>query len=176
MVIQQIVMCTVGVYYAAKGSPEADRICSAIYAVRRIPIVYGAFLGGLFQFLNIPLGESLQQAIDLVANATVPTIMIVLGMQLAKISVKHLEREKISLSLVTKLAISPAIAYVFTLLPVDEMVKQIMIIMAAMPTAANTTMYALQFNTEPEFVASATLLSTSLSLATLPVIFMIVLG
>ncbi|GAA3314282.1 hypothetical protein GCM10020331_006430 [Ectobacillus funiculus] len=132
----------------------------------------------MFQFLNIPLGESLQQAIDLVANATVPTIMIVLGMQLAKISVKHLEREKISLSLVTKLAISPAIAYVFTLffLPVDEMVKQIMIIMAAMPTAANTTMYALQFNTEPEFVASATLLSTSLSLATLPVIFMIVLG
>ncbi|MFP3126139.1 AEC family transporter [Ectobacillus funiculus] len=177
MVIQQIVMCTVGVYYAAKGSPEADGIRSAIHAVRRMPIVYGAFLGGVFQLLNIPLGKSLQQAIDLVANATVPTIMIVLGMQLAKISVKHLEREKISLSLVTKLAISPAIAYVFTLfLPVDEMVKQIMIIMAAMPTAANTTMYALQFNTEPEFVSSATLLSTSLSLATLPVIFMIVLG
>lgn len=177
MVIQQIVMCTVGGYYAAKGSPEADGIRSAIHAVRRMPIVYGVFLGGLFQLLNIPLGKSLQQAIDLVANATVPTIMIVLGMQLAKISVKHLEREKISLSLVTKLAISPAIAYVFTLfLPVDEMVKQIMIIMAAMPTAANTTMYALQFNIEPEFVSSATLLSTSLSLATLPVIFMIVLG
>ncbi|WP_342048453.1 AEC family transporter [Bacillus sp. OTU530] len=85
--------------------------------------------------------------------------------------------QKSSLSLVTKLAISPAIGYVFTLfLLVDEMVKQVMIIMAAMPTAANTTMYALQFNTEPEFVSSATLLSASLSLATLPVIFMIVLG
>jgi predicted permease len=102
--------------------------------------------------------------------------MIVLGMQLAKISIKNLAKEKISLSLMIKLAISPVIAYLLTLFfSIDGMVKQIMIIMAAMPTAANTTMYALQFDTEPEFVSSATLISTSLSLATLPIIFMIVL-
>jgi predicted permease len=102
--------------------------------------------------------------------------MIVLGMQLAKISIRNLAKAKVSWSLAIKLVISPFIAYILTLLlPVDEMVKQIMIIMAAMPTAANTTMYALQFNTEPEFVSSATLISTSLSLATLPIIFLIVL-
>jgi predicted permease len=176
MVIQQLVMCTVGVYYAAKGSPEGDGIRSAIRAVQRMPMVYGAIFGSILQVMNISLGNSILQAVDMVADAAIPTVMIVLGMQLAKISVKKLEREKVSLSLITKLAISPAIAYFFTLfLPVDEMVKQIMIIMAAMPTAANTTMYALQFNTEPEFVSSATLISTSLSLATLPVIFLIVL-
>ncbi|GAA3329162.1 hypothetical protein GCM10020331_076090 [Ectobacillus funiculus] len=71
-----------------------------------------------------------------------------------------------------KLAISPVIAYGLTMLfPMDDMVKQIMVIIAAMPTAANTTMYAIQFDTEPEFVSSATLVSTSLSLATLPIIF-----
>ena len=176
MVIQQLVMCTVGVYYAAKGNPEVDGIRSAIRAVQRMPIVYGAALGGLLQVFHVPLGKSALQAFDLVANSAIPTIMIVLGMQLAKISIKHLEKEKVSLSLITKLAISPAIAYVLTLfLPVDHMVKQIMIIMAAMPTAANTTMYALQFNTEPEFVSSATLISTTLSLATLPILFLMVI-
>jgi predicted permease len=176
MVIQQLVMCTVGVYYAAKGSPEGDGVHSAIRAVKRMPMVYGAALGYLLQVFQIKLGNSISEALDMVANAAIPTVMIVLGMQLAKISVKNLEREKVSLSLLTKLAISPGIAYVITLfLPVDEMVKQIMIIMAAMPTAANTTMYALQYNTEPEFVSSATLSSTTLSLATLPIIFMIVL-
>jgi predicted permease len=176
MVIQQLVMCTVGVYYAAKGSPEGDGVRSAIRAVQRMPMVYGAALGFVLQVFHVKLGNSILAAVDMVADAAIPTVMIVLGMQLAKISVKNLEREKVSLSLLTKLAISPAIAYVLTLfLPVDEMVKQIMIIMAAMPTAANTTMYALQYNTEPEFVSSATLISTSLSLATLPVIFMIVL-
>lgn len=176
MVIQQLVMCTVGVYYAAKGSPEGNGVRSAIRAVQRMPAIYGAFLGGCFQFLNVPLGNSVLEAIDLVANAAIPTVMIVLGMQLAKISIKNLAKGKVSFSLIIKLVISPIIAYLFTLfLPVDNMVKQIMIITAAMPTAANTTMYALQFNTEPEFVSSATLISTSLSLATLPIIFMIVL-
>ncbi len=176
MVIQQLVMCTVGVYYAAKGSEEGDGVRSAIRAVKRMPMVYGAMLGYLLQILHINLGNSMTQAIDMVANAAIPTVMIVLGMQLAKISIKSFEKEKVSLSLLTKLAISPVIAYLITLfLPVDETIKQIMIIMAAMPTAANTTMYALQFNTEPEFVSSATLVSTMLSLATLPLTFFIVL-
>jgi len=176
MVIQQLVMCTVGVYYAAKGSEEGDGVRAAIRAVKRMPIVYGAFLGFLLQTFHIDLGKSMTQAIDMVADAAIPTVMIVLGMQLAKISLKNFERGKVSLSLVTKLAVSPCLAYLITLfLPVDEMIKQIMIIMAAMPTAANTTMYALQFNTEPEFVSSATLVSTTLSLATLPVTFFIVL-
>lgn len=176
MVIQQLVMCTIGVYYAAKGSIEGNGIKSALNAVKRMPIVYGAILGGTLHGLHITLGKSFQQAIDLVADAAIPTIMIVLGMQLAKISVKNLAKGKISFSLIIKLAISPVIAYLLTFfLPVDDTVKQIMIIMAAMPTAANTTMYALQFNTDPEFVSSATLISTSLSLATLPIIFTIVL-
>ncbi|MFJ7755149.1 AEC family transporter [Peribacillus muralis] len=177
MVIQQVVMCTVGVYYAAKGSPDGNGgIRSALRAVQRMPIVYGGLVGALFQLLHIPLSNSVQEAVNLVADAAIPTVMIVLGMQLANISIKHLAKAKISWSLLIKLAISPAIAYALTLfMPVDEMVKQIMIIMAAMPTAANTTMYALQFNTESEFVSGTTLISTSLSLATLPIIFMIVL-
>ncbi|MCK1995062.1 AEC family transporter [Peribacillus muralis] len=176
MVIQQVVMCTVGVYYAAKGSPNGNGFRSALRAVQRMPIVYGGLLGAVFQLLHIPLSNSVIEAVNLVADAAIPTVMIVLGMQLANISIKQLAKAKISWSLLIKLAISPAIAYMLTLfLPVDEMVKQIMIIMAAMPTAANTTMYALQFNTESEFVSSTTLISTTLSLATLPIIFMIVL-
>ncbi|OLS35438.1 AEC family transporter [Bacillus sp. MRMR6] len=176
MVIQQLAMCTVGVYYAAKGGKDGNGIRSAVRAVKRMPMVYGAIAGSILQVMHVKLGASITEAVDMVANAAIPTVMLVLGMQLARISLKNLEREKVSLSLITKLAISPIIAYFLTLaLPVDDMVKQIMIIMAAMPTAANTTMYALQFNTEPEFVSSATLVSTTLSLATLPVIFMIVL-
>lgn len=176
MVIQQLLMCTVGVYYAAKGSPEGDGFKSAIKAVKRMPIVYGGIAGFLFQYINIPLNGSSLAAVDLVADAAIPTIMLTLGMQLANISIKQIEKSKISISLILKLAISPVIAYMITLLlPVDDMVKQIMIVMAAMPTAANTTMYALQFNTEPDFVSSATFISTTLSLATLPIIFLIVL-
>ncbi|MBP3038687.1 AEC family transporter [Bacillaceae bacterium Marseille-Q3522] len=176
MVIQQIVMCTIGVYYAAKGSPDADGFKSALTAVKRMPIIYGALAGVIFQFLHIQLSGSVLTAIDLVANAAIPTIMITLGMQLANISIKNIQKTKISIALLVKLAVSPAIAYIITLfLPVDSMVKQIMIIMAAMPSAANTTMLSLQYNTEPEFVSMATFLSTALSLVTLPIVFFLVL-
>lgn len=67
--------------------------------------------------------------------------------------------------------VSPVIALGFTLiLPVDDMTKQIMILVAAMPTAANTTLMAVQFNTRPEVVSSATFISTMLSIVTLPVL------
>jgi predicted permease len=92
------------VYYAAKGSNEGNG-GSALCTVKCMPIVYGALFGGTLQVLHISMGKSVQQAIDLVADAAIPTIMIVLGMQLAKISIKNLAKGKITLSLIIKLAI-----------------------------------------------------------------------
>ena len=171
MVIQQLLMCTVGVYYAAKGSPEGGGMKKAFKEVVKVPIVYGAILGITFQFLHIPVSGSFMEAIEMVGNASIPTIMIILGMQLANISAKKIEIAPLSLSLSLRLLLSPVIAYVITLfLPIDDLLKQIMIVLSAMPTAANTTMYALQYDTEPQFVSTATLFSTVLSLVTLPVV------
>ncbi|MBD1381501.1 AEC family transporter [Metabacillus arenae] len=171
MVIQQLLMCTVGVYYAAKGSSENAGFQTALKEVMRVPIVYGALLGVVFNLLNIRIGGSIMEAVTMVGNAAIPMIMIILGMQLAKISVKNLAIAPLSLSLGLRLFLSPAIAFVFTLfLPIDDLLKQIMIVLAAMPTAANTTIYAVQYETEPGFVSSATLFSTVLSVVTLPLI------
>ncbi|MCT2537736.1 AEC family transporter [Aquibacillus koreensis] len=177
MVLQQLIMCTVGVYIAAKGGADGKELkVSPLREVIRVPIVYGALLGILFNALHIEVNENIMTAVDMVSDATIPTIMIVLGMQLANISLKRLELGKLSTALLFRLAIAPVIAYVLTLpLPVDEMVKDILILMAAMPTAANTTMYALQFDAKPEFVSSATLTSTLLSIITLPIILAILL-
>ncbi|MBA4493454.1 AEC family transporter [Paenactinomyces guangxiensis] len=174
MVIQQLVMCTVGVYYAAKGSVHVSGFQEVLRQVVRMPIVYGAMCGIIFQLFSIPLSKPMLQSINLVADATIPTIMIILGMQLAKITVKRLSWEKLSLSLMIRLCLSPIIAFVLTLIfPIPDLLKKIMILMAAMPTAANTTMYAIQYETEPEFVSGATLLSTNFSLVTLPVILLL---
>jgi len=176
MVAQQLLMATVGVYYAAKGSPESDGFGSAARAVVKMPIMYGALIGLGFQYLSVPVSAPIMEAVNLVADATIPVIMVILGMQLAKISIKAAKKEKLFYAVGIKLIVSPAIAFLITLvLPVDDLIKQLMIVMAAMPAAANTTMYAVEFNTEPEFVSSATLVSTVLTLITLPVLFWVVL-
>jgi malate permease and related proteins len=177
MVIQQLIMSTIGIYYAAKGSDDHDGVRAALLAVVRMPVVYGAILGIAFQLTNIEISEIFYESINLVADAAIPTIMIILGMQLAKISLKKLEVEKVSYSLIIKLVISPLLAVVFaTILPVSEMVRNVMILMAAMPSAANTTMFALQFNTKPDFVSSVTLISTLSSIVTLPIVLWMISG
>ncbi|MCY8632506.1 AEC family transporter [Bacillus spizizenii] len=171
MVLQQLIMSTIGMYYAAKGGTEVGGFKMVMARVIRMPVAYGALLGAILQLMRISIPKEVMTGVELVGNAAIPTIMIILGMQLALISFKHIEYRKISYSLLLKLMVSPVIALGFTfILPVDDMTKQIMILVAAMPTAANTTLMAVQFNTRPEIVSSATFISTMLSIVTLPVL------
>ncbi|MEC0604573.1 AEC family transporter [Bacillus spizizenii] len=171
MVLQQLIMSTIGMYYAAKGGSEVGGFKMVMARVIRMPVAYGALLGAILQLMRISIPKEVMTGVELVGNAAIPTIMIILGMQLALISFKHIEYRKISYSLLLKLMVSPEIALGFTfILPMDDMTKQIMILVAAMPTAANTTLMAVQFNTRPEIVSSATFISTMLSIVTLPVL------
>ncbi|ENQ9296633.1 AEC family transporter [Listeria monocytogenes] len=171
MVLQQLAMSTIGIYFAAKGSKDANGMKTVMKRVVRMPIAYGALLGLALQLLHVSLPSALMTCVKLVGDAAIPTIMIVLGMQLAVISFRRIELTKVGIALVLKLLIAPTIAFGLTLiLPVDEMTKQIMILLAAMPTAANTTLMAVQFDTKPDLVSSATFISTVLSIITLPIV------
>lgn len=171
IVFQQMVMSTLGIYFAARGSSDGVGKNVVLEKVLKMPVVHGALLGIAFQLLHISIPNELLTCMQMVGNASIPTVMIILGMQLAVISLKDFNVSKISLAIILRLIISPIIAVIITLfLPFDVMTKQILIILAAMPTAANTTLMAVQFNTNPSLVSSATFISTSLSIITLPVL------
>ncbi|MDV2684384.1 AEC family transporter [Alkalihalophilus lindianensis] len=176
MVFQSLLMSTFGLFIAALGGRGQVTIKASLASVIRMPIIYGAFGGLLIQLVSLTIPEYIFIAVDFVADATVPTIMIILGMQLASISLKRIPVGKVTVALVIRLVVSPVIALLLVImLPVDEMLAKIMILMAAMPTAANTTMYSLQFGTEPDLVSSSTLISTLLSLVTLPILLWVLL-
>ncbi|WP_347862046.1 AEC family transporter [Salimicrobium sp. PL1-032A] len=174
MVLQQLLMSTLGIYYAAKGSEKNNGVKAALKSVKRMPMVYAAIIGIVFNRLDIPIG-TIGDGVNLIADAAIPFIMLTLGMQLANIKIYALEYKKISVALVIKLAIAPILAVAIVWwMPVTPLIKQIMIIMAATPTAANTTMYAIQYDTEPQTVTSATLATTLGSLITMPIVIYLV--
>lgn len=179
MVLQQFIMSTIGIYYAAKGSDQITEGSSAKFALIRaikMPVAYGAFLGIIFQQCHIPISQSFMMSIAMIGDSSIVIIMVILGMQLAMIQLKEIDLPKLSVSLLVKLFLSPLIAYALVYpLPISETYKTILIILAAMPAAANTTLQAVYFNTEPKLVSSATFISTILSLITLPII-MVLLG
>lgn len=177
MVLQQFVMSTVGIYYAAKGSARSDIVSQkdVINKVIRMPVAYGAFLGIIFQLCHIPLSKSIMTSIGMIGDSSIVIIMIILGMQLAKIRIKQIDYPKLSFSLLTRMVISPLVACCLVyFMPISPVYKQVLIVLAAMPSAANTTLMSVQFDTHPELVSSATLVSTLLSLITLPTVLWLV--
>lgn len=174
LVLQQVVMSTIGIYYAAKGSDRQNEASSMKYALIRVikmPVAYGALLGIIFQLLHVPISDSVMKSISMIGDSSIVVIMIILGMQLAMIQIKEIDLPKLSIALIVKMVISPMLAYCLVMfLPLSETYKTILIILAAMPAAANTTLQAVFFNTQPKLVSSSTFISTILSLITLPIV------
>ena len=97
----RLLMSTLGVYYAAKGSAHADGMRAALRSVRRMPMVYGAIVGMLFHTLHIPICY-LEEGVNLIADAAILLIMITYRMKLANIQLKTLEVNKVLTVLVEK--------------------------------------------------------------------------
>lgn len=171
MVFHIIVMSSVGLYYALKGKAGAKE---SLITVAKMPIIHAMVIALLWQYLNIPLSEHVFKAIKMVADASLVMIMLVLGMQLADIKLHNPRWSFIALGLVLRLLVSPVIAWLFTLVvPVEPLLAKVMIIEAAMPSATIATMYALQFDSEPDLVCAINLISTVASVFTLTALLFI---
>jgi predicted permease len=175
MVIQSLLMNTIGLYYAAKGSKETNNIKESLMKVVKMPVIYGAALGLVFQVSGLIVPNFVIQAVELIADAAIPTVMLVLGMQLATLNRENMKIADVTSIVMIRIFVSPVLAYlIVTMFSIEGLLAKILIFSAAMPTAANTTMYALQFETEPEFVSSSTFITTILSIITVPIMLMIV--
>ncbi|HEY9576959.1 MAG TPA: AEC family transporter, partial [Pseudobacillus sp.] len=135
-----------------------------------MPVIHGALAGVTLQLLSIHIPQAFMEAISLVADASIPTVMLVLGMQLAVIAKKRVAYRYVSAVTITRMFVSPVLAVaIIALMPINELLKDVLILQAAMPAAANTTMFAIQFGTEPDLVSFTTLITTLLSIVTIPV-------
>ncbi|MYL32038.1 AEC family transporter [Pontibacillus yanchengensis] len=168
LVLQAIIMNFFGVYYAARGQAGMKL---AFQSVLKMPATYAAIISLLLNVTNVPMSENILSAIKLIANGAIPGVMIVLGMQLADISIKSMEWGKITYATSIRLLASPLIAFgLVMILPMGDLLGKVLILSAAMPSAATTTMYAVEFDSRPELVSSITLVTTLASIITITVL------
>ena len=171
MVFQGLLMNTVGIFFASIGGEEKSTLRQSAQRVIRMPLIYAAFLGIGLQLVSVPIPTAVMEAISLVADASIPTVMLVLGMQLAAISRKRVAYRYVSAVSIIRMVASPLIAVgILYFMPVNDLLKAVIIVQASMPAAANTTMLALQFGTEPDLVSFTTFFTTLISIITIPVV------
>ena len=169
MVIHAFLMNTIGIFIASYGSEKTTSIKDSLMRVVKMPVLYGFLFGVLFQLLHIELPSTIQDGISLVGSASIPTVMLILGMQLAEIKPQKFELKYVNTVTIFRMLISPLLAVVLVnFMPVNDMIKNVYILLAAMPIAANTTLLAVQFNVKPDLTSFTTLVTTLLSLVTIP--------
>ncbi|MGB8000006.1 MAG: AEC family transporter [Anaerobacillus sp.] len=171
LVLQAIIMNFFGVYYAARGK---SGLRMAIVSVLKMPPTYAVIVALIMNLGSFTMPGNLMSSVELLANASIPMVMVVLGMQLAGISITNMDWSKVTYASIVRLIASPVIAFGLTLfLPMSDLMASVLIVSAAMPSAATTTIYAVQFDSKPELVSSITLMTTLLSVITIPIILMI---
>ena len=120
----------------------------------------------------------LSKSINFLAEMVTPLAMTVLGMRIARVNVKQLFTDKWAyVNVVNKLFIMGIITIlVVAWLPVSTVVKYTLFFLLSMPSANNTVLFAVNFGGDAESGSIFVLLSTVLSIVTIPLMFLIMNG
>lgn len=118
------------------------------------------------------------QSMNYLADMVTPCSMIVIGIRLANVNLKQLFLDKSAyISAFFKLVVMSLVAIsVVAILPVDVTVKYAIFFLLSMPSATNTAMFAVKFGGDGDFASVCVLLSTSLSVITIPLLYLMVSG
>jgi hypothetical protein len=171
-VVTAVLANTFGVFLASRG---AASIRQSLFNVLLVPLPYATAVGLLINLGHITLPLPLERAITLLSQATVPCMLVVLGLQLARVSAKRQWRP-VLLATAARLVVAPLIAFpLVALLGLSGVTRQVAIVQASMPTAVISTVLAAEFGADVEFTASVVLVSTLASMVTLTILLWLIM-
>lgn len=112
------------------------------------------------------------KTVDALGNMVTPLSMMVIGIKLAQMKFKDLFTQKWAyISSVYKLLVMAAITMlIVSFLPIDDLVKYALFFCLSMPSATATALFAVNFGSDGEAASVMVLLSTFLSVITIPLL------
>lgn len=139
------------------------------------PVVIGALTGLCIFLFHIPVHPILKDTIAYISDMNTPMAMIIAGVSLAGTDIlKALKSRGIYLVIALKLLVIPVIlTLVLSLLPGEPYIYMTALVLAACPTAASCTMFAIRFNKNHLYASEIFALTTVASMVTIPLIVLL---
>ncbi|WP_293577740.1 AEC family transporter [Phaeobacter sp.] len=134
------------------------------------PMILSICAGLIWSSLALPIPAPANAFLDLLGGAATPGALFAIGASLAS---KSAERIQIASWLsFAKLVLHPALVAlcVLVIIPVDPYAAGVAIAAAALPVAGNVYMVAQHYGVAPHRASAAILVSTSLSIVSLPIV------
>ncbi|MFB6091148.1 MAG: AEC family transporter [Halobellus sp.] len=173
--VQAVLIWTVGVYIASRGS--AERPLDGVRRVFSVPLVYAVAVALLARALGVvpPVDSTAMSTVRLVGDAAIPVMLLLLGIQLARTDVGT-TLSAVGGVVALKMLVAPvvgigvALAVGFS----DPAVARTFVLESAMPSAVTTVILAGEFAEGEiagvpvtEFVSTAIFATTLVSVVTL---------
>jgi predicted permease len=135
--------------------------------VLKEPLVAGTLLGALFLWQGWQTPPWLTNSLELIGQMAIPLMLITLGVAVARLSPGRLGQAiwLSALRVVICLCIGVAVGQIFAL---ESVAMAVLILQLSTPVAVTTYMLAAKYGADGEAVAGMVIVSTLLSIVTLP--------
>lgn len=134
------------------------------------PVLWASILGLVINANGVTLPVGVARAVDLLADAAVPVVLLSLGVHMAR-SVHWRPSGRAWAAVAIKLLLGPLVAAaVGVAVGLGGLDLAVLILLGAMPTAINAAMLAVEFGGEAEQVGEAVVTGTAMALLTLPIV------
>jgi predicted permease len=165
--LMQITANTIGIFIIASGSLPTSG--SALRGLTKTPLIYATLLAIASRTLAIDLPSPLLRAVELTAGAAVPVMLVILGIQLAKLNIGD-DVAPISLAIALRLIIAPLLALALaTTLGISVIARTVSVIQWGLPTAVTVSILALQYDCRPQYAAGVIFCTTMAGVLTVSV-------
>ncbi len=166
-VLFTIPLGTLGIIIA-QGAGASLR--EAVMNAARIPLFHSVALAFAVKALGLPLPAFVLRPIELLGQAAIPLMLVMLGMQLARTSL-HASPGFLSLAVLIRLGLAPVIAWgVAVWLEIPDEARKVVILQTSTPSAVLPLLYSLRFGSRPDLVAGAIFVTTLLSALSLTLV------
>ena len=164
--IYNILLWTVG-YAIISGKARLKEI---IHSICTTPVIISVIIGLAIFICKIPVPEIIKQPLSYIGSMNTPLSMIITGIIIAGSSFKKLIGNKLILFVIAvRMFIIPVICFaLFSLFKINGTVATIVMLLEACPSAAITSVFAVQFKYDEDLAAGAVVITTFLSIITLP--------
>ena len=164
---------TYGVILARKFAGNASEVIKN--TVTFMPL-WAVIFGLIFNILNIPVGYVLDNILSYLSGATIPMIMLALGLSLDFANVGDNLTDSVVVAVI-KLMIAPMIVLsLLAILNIGGLAADVAVIEAGMSTAGNALVLAITYDLDKDLLGSIIFTNVVLSVITLTAIISILTG
>ena len=158
-----ILAFSLGIYIMSGGNR------AALKEVLRQPVIYAAALGLLLNLTRTTVPGLMLTSLDLLAQVTVPLVLLVLGYNLSRVRLTSLPTTVLASFLRMGVGLGLGILMAWAL-GLTGLTRTVVILVAAMPAAANSSILAAKYDNEAEQVSSVVFLTTVAALGVIPLL------